>query len=356
MPQWVGSCWYYLRYIDAHNNRKPWSAEAEKYWMPVDLYIGGVEHAVLHLLYARFWHKVLYDCGLVSTKEPFQKLFNQGMVLATSYQDQAGKYYYPNEVKEEQGRWFVEKTGQPVHPQLEKMSKSKLNVYSLDEVIDKYGADATRLYELFIGPLSASGPWNMAGIEGVYRFLHKVWRLVVDSRAGEIQSNLTEASPATEPNLLKLLHKAIKGVTEDVESIDKLNTAISEMMEFTNAAIQAKTIPRDIIKDFLRLLAPFAPHISEELWARLGEKDLIANSPWPEYDKTLLQADTISIPIQVNGKVRTVIEVDPGIDEEVLRRAALRNEVVKKFIGENEITRVIVVADQIVNILTSKKS
>jgi leucyl-tRNA synthetase len=356
MPQWAGSCWYYLRYIDAHNKRNPWSAEAEKYWLPVDLYIGGVEHAVLHLLYARFWHKVLYDCGLVSTKEPFQKLFNQGMVLATSYQDQAGKYYYPNEVKEEQGRWFVEKTGQLVHTQLEKMSKSKLNVYSLDEVIDKYGADATRLYELFIGPLSASGPWNMAGIEGVYRFLHKVWRLVVNSRSGEIQSNLTEASSDTEPNLLKLLHKAIKSVTEDVELIDKLNTAISEMMEFTNAAIQAKTIPREIIKDFLRLLAPFAPHISEELWARLGEKDLIANSPWPEYDKTLIKDDTISIPIQVNGKVRTVIEVDPGIDEEVLRRAALRNEVVKKFIGENEITRVIVVADQIVNILTSEKS
>jgi leucyl-tRNA synthetase len=149
------------------------------------------------------------------------------------------------------------------------MSKSKLNVYSLDEVIDKYGADATRLYELFIGPLSASGPWNMAGIEGVYRFLHKVWRLVVNSRSGEIQSNLTEASPDTEPNLLRLLHRAIKGVREDVESIDKLNTAISEMMEFTNAAIQAKTIPRDIVKDFLRLLAPFAPHIAEELWARL---------------------------------------------------------------------------------------
>lgn len=356
MPQWAGSCWYYLRYIDAHNHREPWSAEVERYWLPVDLYIGGVEHAVLHLLYARFWHKVLYDCGLVSTKEPFQKLFNQGMVLATSYQDQAGKYYYPNEVKEEQGRWVVEKTGQPVHPQLEKMSKSKLNVYSLDEVIDKYGADATRLYELFIGPLSASGPWNMAGIEGVYRFLHKVWRLVVNNRSGEIQNNLTEASPDTEPNLLRLLHKAIKGITEDVESIDKLNTAISEMMEFTNAAIQARTIPRDIIKDFLRLLSPFAPHISEELWARLGEKELVAHSSWPKYNKTLLQDDTISIPIQVNGKVRTVIEVDPGINEEALKGAALRNEVVKKFIGENEITRVIVVADQIVNILTSKKS
>ena len=184
MPQWAGSCWYYLRYLDPKNDKAPWSKEAENYWMPVDLYVGGVEHAVLHLLYARFWHKVLYDCGLVHTKEPFQKLFNQGMILGESYRDKRGKYYAAEEIEQRQGKHFVKATGDAVDTQIEKMSKSKMNVVNPDDVIDQYGADAMRLYELFMGPLDQVKPWNMAGVEGVSRFLARVWRLIIDERTG----------------------------------------------------------------------------------------------------------------------------------------------------------------------------
>jgi leucyl-tRNA synthetase len=354
MPQWAGSCWYYLRYIDPHNRKAAWELEAEKYWLPVDLYIGGVEHAVLHLLYARFWHKVLYDCGLVSTPEPFRKLFNQGMILAYSYQDEAGKFYYPHQVEEKHGNWFVKDTGKPVRTQLDKMSKSRLNVASLDHIIDDYGADSLRLYELFIGPLSATGPWQTSGIDGIYRFLNKLWRLVIDENTGELNKRLTEAPENTEPNLLKLLHKTIKEVTQDVESIDKLNTAVSKMMVFINAALRAQTVPKVIVKDFLRLLAPFAPHIAEELWERLGENELIACSSWPKYDATLILDETISVPIQLNGKVRTIIETKTGLDEVELEKVALNSEDVKKLIEGKAIVRVFVVPGQIVNILTSE--
>jgi leucyl-tRNA synthetase len=354
MPQWAGSCWYYLRYADPHNRKEPWEPAAEKYWLPVDLYIGGVEHAVLHLLYARFWHKVLYDCGLVSTPEPFQKLFNQGMILAYSFQDEAGKFYYPHQVEERDGAWVVKETGQPVRTQLDKMSKSRLNVASLDDVVDDYGADALRLYELFIGPLSATGPWQTSGIEGISRFLNRLWRLILDENTGELNQRLTHAPGNSEPNLLKLLHKTIKGVTEDIESIDKMNTAVSKMMEFVNAALRAETVPIIIVKDFLRLLAPFAPHIAEELWERLGEAELIAYAQWPEYDVTLILDEKISIPIQINGKLRTVIRTEAGISKEELEKAALNDEVVKKLVDGKEIGRVVVVPGQIVNILISE--
>lgn len=352
MPQWAGSCWYYLRYIDPHNREAAWEPEAERYWMPVDLYIGGVEHAVLHLLYARFWHKVLYDCGLVSTSEPFKKLFNQGMILAYSYQDEAGKFYYPHQVEEKKGAWFVKETGKPVNTQLDKMSKSRLNVASLDTIIDDYGADSLRLYELFIGPLSATGPWQTSGIEGIYRFLNKLWRLVIDNNTGELNKILTDAPENTEPELFKLLHKTIKEVTEDIESIDKMNTAVSKMMVFTNAALRAQTVPKGILKDFLRLLAPFAPHIAEELWEKLGEKEFIAHSYWPKYEAALLLDEKISIPVQLNGKVRTVIEIETGTNKEDLEKLAL--ESVKKLVDGKDIMRVIIVPGQIVNILTSK--
>jgi leucyl-tRNA synthetase len=354
MPQWAGSCWYYLRYIDPHNSQESWEPEAEKYWMPVDLYIGGVEHAVLHLLYARFWHKVLYDCGLVSTPEPFKRLFNQGMILAYSYQDEAGKFYYPHQVEEKNGNWFVKDTGKSVHTQLDKMSKSRLNVASLDTIIDDYGADSLRLYELFIGPLSATGPWQASGIEGIYRFLNKLWRLVIDENTGELNKRLTDAPENTEPDLLKLLHRTIKEVTADIESIDKMNTAVSKMMVFINAALQAQTVPKVIIKDFLRLLAPFAPHITEELWEKLGEKELITHSYWPKYEESLILAEKISIPIQLNGKIRTIIETETDIDEEELERVALNNESVKKLVDGKHIVRVIIVPGRIVNILTSE--
>lgn len=354
MPQWAGSCWYYLRYIDPHNSQAPWQPEAEKYWMPVDLYIGGVEHAVLHLLYARFWHKVLYDCGLVSTPEPFQRLFNQGMILAYSYQDEAGKFYYPHQVEEKNGGWVVKDTGKPVHTQLDKMSKSRLNVASLDNIIDDYGADSLRLYELFIGPLSATGPWQTSGIDGIYRFLNKLWRLVIDDHTGQLNKKLTDAPEDTELDLLKLLHKTIKEVTEDVESIDKMNTAVSKMMIFVNAAIRARTVPKGIVKDFLRLLAPFAPHVAEELWERLGENELIAHSSWPTYDPTLILDEKISIPIQLNGKFRTTIETQAGLDKGELEKIALNHDSVKKLVAGKNIVRVIIVPGQIVNILTSE--
>jgi leucyl-tRNA synthetase len=353
MPQWAGSCWYYLRFIDPHNDQEPWSAAAERYWMPVDLYIGGVEHAVLHLLYARFWHKVLYDCGLVSTQEPFQKLFNQGLIQAYSYQDARGKYYYPRQVEERDGSWFVAKTGAPVQTQLEKMSKSRLNVYGLDEVVDAHGADALRLYELFIGPLSASTPWNMAGIDGTRRFLYKVWRLVVDERTGDIDSRVTDASPESEPDLQRLLHKTIQGVSESIESIDKMNTAVSRMMTFANSAAQARTLPRPILMDFLRLLSPFAPHIAEELWARLGISTLLVHDPWPEYDADLVADEEIEIPVQINGRLRTVMLVEADSDETRLRQLALSNDKISRYIHSKTIDRVIVVPNRLVNIIVS---
>ena len=289
MPQWAGSCWYYLRYMDAHNTTEAWSAEAERYWMPVDLYVGGAEHAVLHLLYARFWHKVLYDCDLVSTKEPFQKLFNQGMILAYSYQDDNGKYYSPHEVEERDGEWFVKESGVRANTQIEKMSKSRFNVVTPEEVIDEYGADALRLYELFIGPLSVSAPWQTRGVEGVYRFLQRVWRLAIDEDTGEPSSKLTDAPADSDLELWKIINQTIKDVTEDTESIDKMNTAISHMMVFVNAATQATAVPKETMKTFLRLLSPYAPHLTEEIWERFGEAELIAHAAWPTHDPEVLK-------------------------------------------------------------------
>ncbi len=214
MPQWAGSCWYYLRYLDPHNDDEAWSQEAENYWMPVDLYVGGVEHAVLHLLYARFWHKVLYDCGYVHTKEPFQKLFNQGMILAYSYRDAGGKYYHPSDAEERDGSYFAKGTDTALEAQIEKMSKSKLNVVNPDDVIEAYGADAMRLYELFMGPLEVQKPWQMKDVEGVNRFLHRVWRLVVDDKSGGLNARLTDAPADSETELQRTLHKTIKKVTD----------------------------------------------------------------------------------------------------------------------------------------------
>jgi leucyl-tRNA synthetase len=350
MPQWAGSCWYYLRYLDPTNTVEAWSQEVENYWMPVDLYVGGVEHAVLHLLYARFWHKVLFDCGLVHTREPFQKLFNQGMILAYSYRDQAGKYYHPDEVEEKDGEFFAKTTGVPVESQIEKMSKSKLNVVNPDDVINAYGADAMRLYELFMGPLEVQKPWQMKGVEGVNRFLHRVWRLVVDSKTGELNTRITDEAANSNEELNRVLHKTIKKVTSDTESL-QMNTAIAQMMIFVNEATTSETLPREILSAFLRILGPYAPHLSEELWARLGNEGLLAHAPWPSHDEELCQDDLISIVVQVNGKKREELQVPKDTPKDDLERLALASDKVRKFMEGKEPKRVIVVPGRLVNVV-----
>ena len=351
MPQWAGSCWYYLRYMDAHNTAEAWSTEAERYWMPVDLYVGGAEHAVLHLLYARFWHKVLYDCGLVSTKEPFQKLFNQGMILAYSYQDDNGKYYSPSEVEEREGEWFVKASGVRTNTQIEKMSKSRFNVVTPEEVIDAYGADALRLYELFIGPLSVSAPWQTRGVEGVYRFLQRVWRLAIDEDTGELSGKLTDAPVDSDPELWKVINQTIKDVTEDTESIDKMNTAISHMMVFVNAATQAATVPKETMKMFLRVLAPYAPHIAEDIWDHFGEAELIAHATWPTYDPEVLKREEVTIVVQVNGKLRSRIQLTVDASNEEVEEAALADERIQKHIEGKTVRKFIVVPNRLANIV-----
>jgi leucyl-tRNA synthetase len=351
MPQWAGSCWYYLRFLDPNNDLAPWSQESERYWMPVDLYVGGVEHAVLHLLYARFWHKVLYDCGLVHTAEPFQKLFNQGMVLAYSYRDARGKYYHPSEVDElEDGRVLAKATGEELQAQVEKMSKSKLNVVNPDEVIERYGADAMRLYEMFMGPLDVQKPWQMKGVEGVNRFLQRVWRLVVDEKTGALNHKLTDAAAGSEPTLERTLHKTIKKVTEDTESL-QMNTAIAQMMIFVNQATASATLPRDAVTTFLRLLAPYAPHICEELWQRIVNRDLIAHANWPVHDESLCVDDMVPIVVQINGKKRDELQVPKDADNATLERLALASERVGKFLEGQQPRRVIVVPGRLVNIV-----
>lgn len=350
MPQWAGSCWYYLRYLDPQNDQAAWAPAAEQYWMPVDLYVGGVEHAVLHLLYARFWHKVLYDCGLVSTTEPFQKLFNQGMILAYSYQDAQGKYYHPSEVVKRGEQWVVAASGAPVTTQIEKMSKSKQNVVNPDEVIDHYGADAMRLYELFMGPLEQTKPWQMEGVEGVNRFLARVWRLVIDEHDGCVSAKLCDAAGETQPELWRLLHQTIKKVTEDTAHL-QFNTAISQMMIFLNAATTAEQLPRAIVERFLLVLAPYAPHLAEELWERLGHSELIACAAWPQHDTAAGKAATKTIVVQVNGKRRDAIEVASDCtDAEAIKQQAMTDRV-RDFIGTQAIRRVIYVPERLVNIV-----
>jgi leucyl-tRNA synthetase len=353
MPQWAGSCWYYLRFTAPHNGDQPWDVEAEKYWMPVDIYIGGVEHAVLHLLYSRFWHKVLYDCGLVSSKEPFQQLFNQGIVTAPSYQDESGKYYYSHQVELRDGQWFTQESGRAVHTKVEKMSKSKLNVVSLDDAVDQYGADALRLYELFIGPLSAGGPWLTNGIDGVYRFLQRTWRIVVDEQTGSLNSKINSSDAGAAPELQRLLHKTMKHVTEALESLDKMNTAVSQLMVFANALAQAAVVPQAIVEDYLRLLAPMAPHICDELWQRLGKPGTMAYATWPQYDPALLAEDTVSIVVQINGKVRTVLSVASESSQAEIERLALDSTSVRKHLSGKTIQRVMYVPGKLINFVVA---
>lgn len=348
MPQWAGSCWYYLRYLDPQNDKEPFNKELENYWMPVDLYIGGVEHAVLHLLYARFWHKVLYDCGLVHTKEPFQKLFNQGMILSPSFQDEAGKYYHPSEVVEKSGTFFSKEGQKPLKTQIEKMSKSRSNVVNPDDVIEQYGADAMRLYELFMGPLEQVKPWQMAGVEGVYRFLHRVWRLAVDEESNGLSSKVHDGED--ELQLVSELHKTIKKVGEDIENL-RFNTAIAQMMTFVNVATGGEKISLANLKQFLHLLAPFAPHLCDELFERLQQKGFLLNAEWPRYDENFIKEDSIKLAVQVNGKVRSVVTISKDMSTKEIEELALKDSEVKRFIGDKEIVKVVVVPNRIVNVV-----
>jgi leucyl-tRNA synthetase len=315
MPQWAGSCWYYLRYLDPENGRQGWDPKKEKYWMPVDLYIGGAEHAVLHLLYSRFWHKLLCDLGFVSTKEPFKKLVNQGMILGEDGQ---------------------------------KMSKSRGNVVNPDKVVADYGADSMRLYEMFMGPLEAVKPWSMQGVEGVYRFLHKAWRTVVDKDTGELDKAVKE-SHADEVTL-RLLNQTIKKVGDDIESFG-FNTAISQMMIFINHLSKQEIRPKSVVEKFILVLAPFAPHIAEELWERLGHTDTLAYEPWPEYDKELIKEKEVELVVQVNGKIKGRIIVSTDASEEQIKQKALASEKVIAVLAGKQPKKVIVIKSRLVNIV-----
>lgn len=347
MPQWAGSCWYYLRFCDARNDAEAWSKEAENYWMPVDLYLGGAEHAVLHLLYARFWHKVLFDAGYVSTKEPFQKLFNQGKILAYSFQDAKGKYYYPHQVERRDDAYIVKGTDIVVSTQIEKMSKSRYNVVNPDDVVRDYGADSLRLYEMFMGPLERDKAWTDEGIQGVFRFLRRVWSLFV-AEDGGLNPRIQPAGG--DPSLKKALHHAIKSVTEDIADL-QFNTAISRLMEFVNAAMKAEVLETAWMEQFILVLSPFAPHIAEELWSRLGHSETLAYEPWPAFDPALLVEDTLEVPVQVNGKLRAVVVVPTGIDKEALLSAAKADAKVQPYLDGKSLVKEIVVPGKLVNLV-----
>ncbi len=319
MPQWAGSCWYYLRYIDPQNDRKFVGKEKEKYWMPVDLYVGGAEHAVLHLLYARFWHKVLYDLGHVSTSEPFMKLVNQGMILG------------------EDSR---------------KMSKSFGNVVNPDDVILKYGADSMRLYEMFMGPLEQTKPWSMQGVDGVFRFLNRVWRLFV-TEEGTLAPSINDV-PADQ-EVLKLLHQTIKKVTGDLDGM-RFNTAISQMMIFINEMYRRDVHPRKEMEKFVLVLAPFAPHLAEELWKLLGHPHTLTYEPWPAYDAALATEDEVEIVLQVNGKIRDRMQVARGTSKEELETGARANEKIRHYIQGKTVIKSIVVMDRLVNFVVKENA
>lgn len=348
MPQWAGSCWYYLRYIDPKNASAAWSKELEQYWMPVDLYVGGVEHAVLHLLYARFWHKVLFDCGYVSTREPFQKLFNQGMILAYSFQNEAGKYFSPSEIDDRDDGAFVKATGEKVKKQIEKMSKSRFNVVSPDDVIEEHGADSLRLFELFMGPLEQVKPWQTTGVAGVARFLERVWRLCVNEETGALAAKLTDAPESADPAVQKALHKCIAAVERDTLAL-RFNTAISHMMTFVNEATSAKTLSREVAKSFVTVLAPYAPHLAEELWQRLGGAGLVCHQAWPKFDPALIVDDSVKYAVQVLGKLRAEISAPVNATEAEVRALAEADEKVKAAIAGKSVKKFIFVPKRLVN-------
>jgi leucyl-tRNA synthetase len=358
MPQWAGSCWYYLRYIDPRNRKHPWDPAKERYWMPVDLYIGGAEHAVLHLLYARFWHKVLFDRGYVSTEEPFARLVNQGMILgemeyyAVSHGPEGVRTEtrIPSDEIDLSGKrpvWTKDPAAE-INTVTHKMSKSRGNVINPDEVIDDYGADALRLYEMFMGPLEATKPWSMKGVEGVYRFLGRGWRMIVDFEAHEIRLDERVRDVPPTPDQAKLVARTAAAVTDDIEAL-RFNTAISRLMEFVNAFTGDDIRPRAAMETFVLLLSPFAPHLGEELWQILGHNSSLAYEPWPAYDPALLVDDTIEVPVQVNGKLRGRVTVAADADSADLEEAARSDPKIAELLAGKSLAKVVVVPGKLVN-------
>jgi leucyl-tRNA synthetase len=387
MPQWAGSCWYYLRFLDPKNSEALVDPQVEKAWMPVDLYVGGAEHAVLHLLYARFWHKVLFDRGYVSMTEPFQKLVNQGMILGemefqavktmsgnwintpwptarepqlpskslqvegiATYDGEQYRIYRLTEkdVEKRVDSFYVKGTDARVESRAYKMSKSRGNVVNPDEVVQKYGADALRLYEMFMGPLEAVKPWSMDGVSGVRGFLDRAWRMILDDRAEAVQLNaaVQGIEPTVEQN--RMLHKTIKAVTADLEQMS-FNTAIARMMEFTNFFLKAEVRPKAAMEKLVLLLAPFAPHIAEELWQALGHPTTLAYEPWPAFDETALREDAIEVPVQINGKLRGRIQVATGADAAALESAARGDAKIAELLAGKTVVKAIVVPGRMVN-------
>lgn len=341
MPQWAGSSWYYLRYIDPHNTEKLADEDLLKQWLPVDIYVGGAEHAVLHLLYARFWHKFLYDLGVVPTKEPFQKLFNQGMILGTSYRDHRGALVTTDKVEKRDGSFFHVETGEELEQAPAKMSKSLKNVVNPDDVVEQYGADTLRVYEMFMGPLDASIAWSEEGLEGSRKFLDRVYRLITSKEI------LAENNGALD----KAYNETVKAVTEQIESL-KFNTAIAQLMVFINAANKEDKLYVDYAKGFIQLIAPFAPHLAEELWQTVAETgESISYVAWPTWDESKLVEDEIEIVVQIKGKVRAKLMVAKDLSREELQEIALADEKVKAEIDGKEIVKVISVPNKLVNIV-----
>jgi leucyl-tRNA synthetase len=368
MPQWAGSCWYYLRYLDPKNDKAFVDPKIEKYWMTpgslpgwkktdeqkaggVDLYIGGAEHAVLHLLYARFWHKVLFDLNYVSTPEPFAKLFNQGMIRGFAYRDGRGIYVGYDKIDFREDGAYHKETGEKLAESIEKMSKSLKNVVNPDDVVNQYGADTLRLYEMYMGPLEASKPWNIRDVMGVHRFLNRAWRLIVDSDSGARSAAVQDVEP--DADALRILHQTIQGVSTDLENFG-FNTAIAKMIVFVNEMTKRDVRPVRVLSPFLLLLSPFAPHLAEELWQRLhgpAWKTSMAYEPWPTYDPALARQDQVEVAVQINGKVRTKLTVSAEMDAKGLEAAALADEKVKETIGEKKVRKVIAVPGRLINIV-----
>ncbi len=391
MPQWAGSCWYYIRYLDPKNDQRFCDPDKAKRWLPVDLYVGGAEHAVLHLLYARFWHKVLFDRGHVFCPEPFQKLVNQGMILGENYRIDEKVYEANRELLASKGivgkrvesetetyiilgnptgkedeiknltddqfekkktTTYLAGTDVVLTVSADKMSKSRGNVINPDDVVKEYGADSLRLFEMFMGPLEATKPWSMKGVEGVYRFLSRVWRLFIDDRAETVCLNDTVQDVEPDRETLQVLHRTIQRVTEDLDTM-RFNTAISAMMEFSNHLTPLKVRPRKALEPFVLLLGPFAPHVAEELWQALGHKSTLSYEPWPKFDPELVKADEVEIPVQVNGKLRSKLTVPAGTPAEKLEKLARADEKVIAAVGGKKIVKVIVPKGQLVNIVVA---